>query len=340
MQKILLVLQQNGETISDVSVHLCINIRRCLSTSNIDIVAVLWGSCSEEALKSLGHYGVHTVHHVSGDDYYSPEQRVKVIIKLAESLRTSLIIMPNTLPSREIAPLLASELNGGILSNCYQLQNNNDKIEAIIDVYNEQYQSICELSGETGRETHVVLMKDVNPGKYSPTRTSEAEVIKDAVVVKVESMTGLEEGVIKATEVFDVPGTELDISEAEVVIGIGRGVQTQENFQMMRYLAGVVAAPLGGSRPAVDFGWLPFEKQIGQTGRIIAPELYLAVGISGAQQHISGVEKAKIISINSDPQAPILRVADLGVVGDIQEIVPLLIQKLQKLRKGVDEDDL
>ena len=335
MQKILLVLQENCEAISEVSVRFCINIRRCLSSTKHAIEAVVWGSCSEEALKSLGHYGVNKVYQVPRDDFYSPEQRVKIILKLVGSICPSVIFLPDTLPSREIAALLALELKGGLISNGYQFQNNNKKLEVVKDVFNSQYQEVCELSWETGRESHVVLMKDVNPGKFGTLGTEEAVLIKQVIVEIEESLGGLDEGVLTATGIFHVPGTDLDIREAEVVIGIGRGVQTQEVFQLMKDLSSVVAAPLGGSRPAVDLGWIPFENQIGQTGRIIAPELYVALGISGAQQHISGVENAKIISINSDPQAPILQVADLGVVGDIQTIVPLLTQKLQKLRTGV-----
>lgn len=348
--KVLLVLQHNGETIDESSLRLCANINRFAGRAGAERSAVIFGSCNPEALKLLGKYGVTRVHSVTGspDNYYSPEQRVNVVVELAESLKPDLLILPGTLQGREMAPLLAYRLEAGFAADCLELGCRDGKTEAVLKVYSGQYQMLCEFSSAP----NVILMADVNPGVIEPDGREEAEIITLSTAGLAQGAAPIPghnapshntpghsarghnaEPALQVVDTFYLPAAELDIAEADIVLGIGRGVQTREDFRLMQDLASAIGAPLGGSRPAVDAGWLNFRQQIGQTGRIIAPELYLAVGISGAQQHISGVEKAKIIAINTDPQAPILRLADLGVVGDFQEVVPLVIRKLQDIRK-------
>lgn len=332
VQKILLVLQHHSGDIAGPSLRLCADINRFARQVDAETEAVLFGSCPEETLKSLGNYGIARVYPVTGstDNFYSPEQRVDALLKLVAVLNPTLLILPGTLQGREMAPLLAYRLEAGFVAGCVEIGCREGKTEALLNVYNGQYQMLCEFTGSP----NVVLMADVNHGATEPGGPEEAEI------VTILSTGGMElapshdtEPTRQVVETFYLPATELDIAEADIVVGIGRGVQTREDFRLMQELAASIGAPVGGSRPAVDAGWLGFEQQIGQTGRIISPEVYLAAGISGAQQHISGVEKAKIIAINNDPQAPILRLADLGAVGDFKAVVPLLLQKLRHSRK-------
>lgn len=306
MPKILLVLQHNGQELTDSSARLAANINRLTRLEDPEIATVIFGS---DAAK---------------DNYLLPEQRAQVIGEISVSIRSDLIILPNTLFSREVSPILAIQLEAGLISNCVDLSYRNERWEVIVDVYNGQYQMVCEVTGKTA----VVLAKDVSPGDVHQFNSKEVKVIE------IEQINSSTKESMEVIETFYLPAVDLDIDEADIVVGIGRGVETPADYQMMEEFAGRVGSPLGGSRPAVDFEWIPVSKQIGQTGRIIAPELYIAVGISGAQQHISGVEKAKILAINNDPQAPILRAADLGVIGDFREIVPILNQKLKEFRRG------
>lgn len=344
VQKILLVLQHNSTVIDDSSLGLCANINKFARQMGAETEAVVFGSCPEEALKSLGNYGVSRVYQAAGtkDNFYAPEQRVEAILELFASFKPTrkptLLALPGTLQSREIAPLLAYRLEAGFVTGCVELGCREGKTEALLNVYNGQYQMLCEFTGSP----NVVLMADVNRGAIESFDREEAEIVSLLLTGRGLELTAelvgeptmpVGEPTMQVVETFYLPAAELDISEADIVVGIGRGVQTREDFRLMQELAASIGAPVGGSRPAVDAGWLNFEQQIGQTGRIIAPELYLAAGISGAQQHISGVEKAKIIAINNDPQAPILRLADLGAVGDFQAVVPLLLQKLKPSRK-------
>lgn len=351
MHKILLILQHNSTEIDHSSLRLCANIKKFARQMGAKTEAVVFGSCREEALKSLGNYGISRVYQAAGskDNFYAPERRVEAILELFASFKPTrkptLLALPGTLQGREIAPLLACRLEAGFVDGCVELGCREGKTEALLNVYNGQYQMLCEFTGSP----NVVLMADVNRGAIESFDREEAEIVSllltgrgleltaeqvgEAKIQVGEPATQVGEPTMQVVETFYLPAAELDIAEADIVVGIGRGVQSREDFRLMQELAASIGAPVGGSRPAVDAGWLRFEQQIGQTGRIIAPELYLAAGISGAQQHISGVEKAKIIAINNDPQAPILRLADLGAVGDFQAVVPLLLQKLKPSRK-------
>lgn len=322
VQKILLVLEHNGEEISEPSLRICVNINR---SGAGELAAVVFGDCPAEALKTLGGYGIREIFPVPGqpEDFYSPEQRLEPLTKLIASAGSAAVIFPGTLAGRELAPLMAVRLDAGLVTDCQQLHNRQGSLEAVLSVYGGQYQEVCEFSGRL----QVILMADVNCGKLPPAPAGEP------VITPTAGIKAAGGPVLKVLETFQVPATELDIGEADIVVGIGRGVETKEDYRQMAELAAAIGAPIGGTRPAVDAEWITFEKQIGQTGRIVAPELYVAAGISGAVQHITGVEKAKIVAINSDPQAPILCLADLGVVGDFRTIVPLVSEKLRAARK-------
>lgn len=329
MQNCLLVLQHNGEDISEPSLRLCTNISRSVGSSGCEITALVFGSCGEDALNSLSKFGIRKIYQAPGvaEDFYSPETRSTRVLELAATLGPSLIILPGNLQGREIAPLVAAKLEAGYVTECQEVIRCDEAIEVVLSVYGGQYQTICELSGNY----NVVVMADINCGAIELDGSEKVEIIPFTAEI------GPDKPVLKVLETFRLPATELDIGEADIVVGIGRGVETQADYSMMQELAGAIGAPIGGTRPAVDAGWIPFEKQIGQTGRIVAPELYVSAGISGAVQHITGVEKAKIIAINNDPQAPVLRLADLGVMGDFKAVVPLVVRKLQAIRKEGQE---
>lgn len=315
-------MEHNGEEISAASLRMCTNINR---SGAGDMAAVVFGDCPAEALKALGGYGVREIYPAPGKpaDFYSPEQRLEPLTQLIAAAGPAAVILPGTLAGRELAPLLAVRLDAGLVTDCLQLHNRQGSLVAVLSIYGGQYQEICEFSGRL----QVILMADVNCGAVDPA------VAGDPVITAAAGSQTGSEPVLKVLETFQVPAEELDIGEADIVVGIGRGVETREDYGQMVELAGAIGAPIGGTRPAVDAAWITFERQIGQTGRIIAPELYVAAGISGAVQHITGVEKAKIVAINNDPQAPILRLADLGVVGDYRAIVPLVSEKLRAAGK-------
>lgn len=327
-RRILLVLEHNGKDIAPSSLGLCANLGKLTGRTGGEAAAVLFGPRAGKALEQLSGCGIGKVFLAQGpeDQYYSAEQRAAVLLELTASWRPALIMLPGGLQGRETAPLLAHGLDAGLLSGCVQVKMDGEKTEAVVNVYNGQYQMVCEMTGSL----NVLVMADVNCGPAKPGLPAEIEA------VELAAGAGGEPSLI-LLETFDVPAAEMDIGEADIVVGAGRGVKSRHGLSLVAELAGTAGATLGGTRPAVDAGWISPDRQIGQTGRSINPVLYLAVGVSGAQQHISGVAGGKIAAINNDPGAPVFRVADLGAVGDFEKILPPLTQKLRSLGRDKRE---
>jgi electron transfer flavoprotein alpha subunit len=327
-KKILLVLELNGKDITASSLRLCANLGKLAGLACGEVAAVLFSTGAGTSLDYLSGFGIGKVFLAPGPEErcLSAEQRVAVLLELAAAWRPALIMLPGGLQGRETAPLLATGLDAGLLSECVQVKLDGEKTEAVVNVYNGQYQMVCEMTGSP----NVLVMADVNCGPAKPGLPAEIEAVELTAGAGGEPALTL-------LETFDVPSVEMDIGEADIVVGAGRGVKTRQGLSLVADLADAAGVPLGGTRPLVDAGWIPLDRQIGQTGRSINPVLYLAVGVSGAQQHISGVAGGKIAAINNDPGAPVFRLADLGAVGDFEKIVPLLTQKLRSLRRDKRE---
>lgn len=322
--RLLLVLEHEGEALTAVCARLCANVYRFAGREGHEMAAVLCGDCGDAWVQSLGRYGISKVYHAPGaaEDFYAPEARKEAIVSAFESAGASVLILPGSLRSREVAPLLACRLAAGLVAECVELQWTDGVPEAVVNAYQNQYQRVYRLEGSP----QVLVMADVNCGAFAPLIPVATEsIILEAPPVRTPHLQVL--------ETIQVPSGDLDITEADIIVGVGRGVATREELEQVEELAAVLGATLGGTRPAVDAGWIGENRQIGQTGKIVAPSLYIAAGVSGAQQHISGIISGTIIAVNKDAQAPVHQAADLGVIGDLKDILPLLIDKLRNRAK-------
>ncbi len=334
----LVILENNDQEIAAASLRLMARLQRFPGRSGVRIAGAVFGEASKfqhlegwefldnaatsQYLDICSGYGLDKLYQVGGLVTTDPRTWIQAIVDIVRKEQIALVILPGTPNGRELAAGLTVQLDAGVVADCQEISFNQYRLEAIVEAYNRQYQLIASLEGKQ----NVVMMSDIDPGMVEPIAGNECAFTRITVPTAGKPA-------VEILETFYLPAGELDIAEADTIVGIGRGVETHADLELAQELATVIDAAIAGTRPAVDAGHIQFVRQIGQTGRIVAPQLYFALGISGAPQHITGVIDAKIVAINNDQKAPILRLADLGVVGDLREIVPLLVNRLKEINR-------
>jgi electron transfer flavoprotein alpha subunit len=282
---------------------------------------ILLGTVNED-IAALGRYGVKKIHHINNTslDHLDAQVFAKAIAEVAQSTGAKVIVFSNNLNGKAIAPRLSVRMKAGLVTGAIALPDTSNGFVVKKNVF----------SGKAF--AHVAIKTDVkiialNPNSFAVTTTDgTAEVINASVTVDAAK--------VKVTATNKVTG-EVPLSEAELVISGGRGLKGPENWGMIEELAKLLGAATACSRAVADAHWRPHHEHVGQTGLAIAPNLYVAIGISGAIQHLAGVNRSKVIVvINTDPEAPFFKAADYGIVGDAFEVVPKMIAAVKKL-KGV-----
>ena len=287
-----------------------------------ELEAVALGPGSTDAAKELGQYGATTVY-ASDDEVYADyvaQPAAYAIHELAKEHSPELILFATNYDSRDIAGRLSARTGSTLMSNCFNILGTD---KARTNIFGGATVVDVALEGTP----KVVL---VRPKSFEPEASGgEATVVP----VEVDIPDDLKKA--KRVERHEEQASGPKLEEAPVVISGGRGLQEASNFELLDQLAGAIGnAAVGATRAVVDAGWVPYAYQIGQTGTTVKPGVYIAVGISGATQHIVGMKGAKkIVAINKDEDAPIFQIADLGIVGDALKILPQLIEEI-KTRKG------
>jgi electron transfer flavoprotein alpha subunit len=247
-----------------------------------------------------------------------PEACAKVLADEIGTLSAELILFPHTAQGKDLAPRVAAHLNISCATDAIEIKNDGGNFLVTRYAYSgKTLQSI--------RFTKTPALVTLRPGSYPPAEKSDANVTFE------KKSPGLSEDDVKIkTTGISQSSDKIDISEAETVVSGGRGLKEAENFKFVEELAEVLGAAVGASRAVVDAGWRPHSEQVGQTGKTVSPTLYIAVGISGAIQHLAGMDSSKVIvAINNDKDAPIFKVADYGIVGDALEVLPALTAALK-----------
>ncbi len=280
---------------------------------------VLLGTVSDD-LSSLGKYGIAKIHHLQEENlnHLDAEQYIRIISTIAETSGSTVLIVSHTNTGRAIAPGLSARLKAGLVTGATALPDTSNGFSVKKNVFSGK--AFCTVSIKTP-----VKIISLNPNVY-PMSAGEgkAEIISENIPLQPSGVT------IKS--VSKASG-EVPLTEAEIVVSGGRGMKGPENWGPIEELAGLLHAATACSRPVSDSGWRPHHEHVGQTGIAIAPNLYIAIGISGAIQHLAGVNRSKVIVvINKDPEAPFFKSADYGIVGDAFEILPRLIQAVKKLK--------
>ncbi len=287
-----------------------------------DVTAVSLGKVNEDELKKLSSYGASKIINVKDDSLSRLDNQVytKVIADLAEKEKSPLLILSNNNTGKAIAPRLSVRLKAGLVSGIIGLPVSvnpfivrkrvfSGKAIARLEIKSPvRILTLAQNSYEVKKAEHPVVVETV---------TSElASGSAKTVINKVEKQTG-----------------RIILTDAEIVVSGGRGMKSPENWGPLEELAGVLGAALACSRPVSDEGWRSHEEHTGQTGKIIAPNLYLAFGISGAIQHLAGVSSSRyIVAVNTDKNAPIFEAADYGIIGDAMKVLPDLISEIKTIK--------
>src|SRR5678816_2612970 len=280
---------------------------------------VLLGTAKED-LAALGKYGVKKIHHVNNPalDHLDAQVYTKAIADVAGKTGANVIVFSNNVDGKSIAPRLSARLKAGLVSGAIALPDTSNGFVVKKNVFSGK--AFANISLKTD-----IKIIALNPNAY---KTEVKEGTADVVAFNATVPSPK----LKITATNKVSG-EVPLTEAEIVVSAGRGMKGPENWGIIEDLAHVLHAATACSRPVADAHWRPHNEHVGQTGTAIAPTLYIAIGISGAIQHLAGVNRSKVIVvINKDPEAPFFKAADYGIVGDAFEVVPKMTEAIKKIK--------
>jgi len=325
------VEHQNG-VIKDGSLQLIGKARELASKVNVGVTAVMVGHKLGDLVKEPIYYGADRVVYVDDEALavYMPHVYASVIVNLVNKYKPEVVLFAATKRGRELAPYVANTLRAGITADCTDLD---------IDVKTRDLDQIRPTYGgnilaHIRTPTRRPQLASVRPNVFPtpPRDTSrKGEVIRE-VINNLPRPNG---SLISIKPVTKGDGDLPPVEKADIVVAAGRGVGGPEGVKLLVELAKAIGGTVGGSKKVTDAGWLPVDRQIGQTGKTVRPTLYIGVGVSGAIQHIFGMKESKIIvAINSDPNAPIFEYADYGIVGDYRQVIQALLELLNQRRAG------
>jgi electron transfer flavoprotein alpha subunit len=285
------------------------------------VSAVLPGSGIGDAAAGLGTWGADTVY-VADDpnlELYSSDGYAEVVVKAVEQAQPSAIFFAGTAMGRDLAPTVAARLGVGAIPDAVGLALDGETFSVRRPVYSGKAITTVTTAGNTPQ---VISLR---PNVFAAEEAGGA-----GEVVALDGLSLSIRAVVK--ELVEAAGGEIDVAEADVIVSGGRGIKGPENFALIKSLADALGGAVGASRAAVDAGWIEHSHQVGQTGKVVSPSLYVAAGISGAIQHLAGMSSSKVIvAINKDPDAPIFKVADYGIVGDLFDVIPPMVEAIKAL---------
>ncbi len=298
--------------------------KRLADEMNMDVAAAILGHNVEDFSSEVFRYGASKVFVLENTllSHYSPSGFALALKVLIDELKPAAVLFSATAMGKDLAPRLAASLGVSLATDCIRLTVNRGKLEVVRPIYAGKVLATFSFKSSP-------LMASLRPNVFplmDPLDT-QGELVKKNVALAEDKVMD------QVVELLETEGAALDVTEAEIVVSGGRGMKGPENFDLLRELTSILPhSAVGASRSAVDAGWIDHQNQVGQTGKTVSPNIYFAFGISGAIQHLAGMSSSKVIvAVNKDPEAPIFRVADFGVVGDLFQILPLLKEELKKL---------
>ena len=311
--KILVFIQVDDNKINKMSLEAL----KCAQSLNANVSAITF---NDSVANELANYNLNEVIFAKNEklNNYSPLHYAKALETLIDD-SCNAILFAHTYETRDWVPRLSARMNYPFISDCINLKNENDSLIITRQTYQGKLNNDFELN------TNVFC--SIQSGCFKADDLESGNTQINTVEVDLSDVTNN----IRAEEKFKEQKGGVDLTAANLIVSVGRGIAKEENIALAKELTSLLNAELGSSRPIVDYGWLPHDRQIGSSGQVVSPKLYFSLGVSGAIQHQVGMKGSdKIMSINKDPNAPIFEIADYAVIGDLLEIVPKLIEKIKE----------
>jgi len=324
---ILVVVEQREGKLNRVSWETLTAGQALAAETGWTLEAAVLGSRTGTLAKEVAAKKVAKVYAIESPklEPYTPDAFVAALKQFISSKQPKLVLMPHTYQVRDFVPKLATAMDRTAISDCIGYKKEGDKLLLTRQMF--QGKLAADVSFACDPPWFVTFQNGAFRGDKVEAESSAAPV--EAVDVEIP------ENIIrnKPHEVFKEAKQAVDLTQAEIIVAVGRGIKEQKNIEIAKQLAEALGGEIAASRPICDSGWLPMDRQIGSSGQTVAPKLYLALGISGAIQHIVGMKGARtIIAVNKDPEAPIFEIADYAVVGNLFDIVPPLIEEVKKAK--------
>lgn len=330
------IVDHSGDELEDIALELLGQARELADRLGLPAAAVLLGDDVRGLVPLLGRCGADTVYLAENPllRAYHPDAYAPLLADLIRRQRPSIVLWGATDQGRDLAPRVAARLSAGLASNCTRVDLGEDGLLVMTrPVYGGK--ASCNVVCPQAKPQMATLQPGAVPAKR-PDPNRQAQEITVDVSLSAQDLR------LRLEEVIRIPPAALDVTEAEVIVAGGRGAGSKEGFHLVEQLAHLMGAAVAASRPAVDAGWAPHERQVGLSGKTVAPRLYVACGISGVNHHVVGMRDSRaVVAIDRDPQAPIFQLADVKIVGDLHQVLPLLIERLRRLRqeRGTVEDE-
>ena len=324
---ILVVVEQREGKLNRVSFETLTGAQALAAETGWTLEAAVAGSGVSGIAGEIAGKKVAKVYHVESPklEPYTPDGFVAALKQLVERVQPRLVLMPHTYQVRDFAPKLAAGLKRALISDAVGYKYEGGKLLFTRQMFQGKFVADVSFAGEAP------YFATFQNGAFRGDRVQLADSPAPVETVNVENADAVIRN--KPEVPFKEAKQAVDLTQAEVIVAVGRGIKEQKNIAIAQQLADALGGEIAASRPICDSGWLPMDRQVGSSGQTVAPKLYLALGISGAIQHVVGMKGARsIIAVNKDSEAPIFEIADVAVIGNLFEIVPPLVEEVKKAK--------
>ncbi len=321
---ILVFVEHKAGVLNKTSLEAIVAAQQLGASSGEKPAAVVLGSGTESLAQEISAYHLARVIHVDDPKLadYTPDAYAAAMEQVVRAVSPQYVIMSHTYLARDFAPKLAARFGKGMISDCIRMTSDGGKMTFTRRIFLGKLDADIVADGEA--PVFVTFQSGAFRGDQAAKGNGAAIEIMPVDIGQVR---------MTPEPQFQEVKQAVDLSKADVIVAVGRGIKSKDNIALAEKLAEALGGDLAASRPICDAEWLPIDRQIGSSGQTVAPKLYVAVGISGAIQHLVGMKNSQtIVAINKDPEAPIFDIADYGIVGDLFEVLPVLTEEIRKLK--------